>query len=104
MGNKVYIGNLSYNTTEENLRNDFSEFGVVTDVKVIADHVTGRSKGFGFITFETEEGAQKAVSECNQSDYMGRMIKVDIATDRPKTNRGGGYRGDDRRGGYSQRY
>ena len=79
---KLYVGNLPYSTTEESLKELFSPFGTVVSSTVITDRNTGRSKGFGFVEFETAEGGQKAMEELNNSEVDGRAIKVDKA--RPK--------------------
>ncbi|MFH1130335.1 MAG: RNA-binding protein [Pseudomonadota bacterium] len=87
MGNKLYIGGLSWGTTEENLRQAFSQFGDLSEVSVAEDRYSGRSRGFGFITFVNAEDAQKAMSEMNGKTLDGREIKVDEATERPRKNK-----------------
>lgn len=79
MGTKIYVGNLSYTTTEDELQRVFGEHGPVASVKIIKDQMTGRSKGFAFVEMENEEDAQKAISGLNQTDLSGRTIKVDEA-------------------------
>ncbi|MDZ7796434.1 MAG: RNA-binding protein [Candidatus Marinimicrobia bacterium] len=81
----IYVGNLSYETTEEDLREMFGEFGAVSSVNIIKDRVSGNSKGFGFVEMDDEEAGQKAIDELNGSDQKGRNIKVNLA--RPKTDR-----------------
>lgn len=77
---KIYIGNLEYGVTEDDLRKAIEEKGVTaTDVKIIMDKYTGRSKGFGFAEFETEEDAQKAIDALNGQDLNGRALKVNKA-------------------------
>jgi cold-inducible RNA-binding protein len=97
MPKKLYVGNLSWSTTDEGLRGAFERFGEVTDAKVITDRDTGRSRGFGFVTFAQPEHAVAAVSEMDGSQLDGRNIKVSEAEDKgPRT--GGGAGGG--RGGY----
>ena len=77
---KIYVGNLPYSTTDHDLQEHFSQFGAIQDVKVITDRETGRSKGFGFITFETEEGANAAIA-AESHDLQGRQLRVNLAHD-----------------------
>ncbi len=79
MVKKLYVGNLSYDVNRDQLRDFFAEAGEVIDSAVITDRVTGRSKGFGFVEFATEEEAQKALETLNGKDFEGRTIKVDFA-------------------------
>jgi len=76
---KLYVGNLPYTTTVDELKTTFGEFGAVVDAVIISDKHTGRSKGFGFIEFEDEASAQKAVEGMNGKDLGGRNIVVNIA-------------------------
>jgi len=89
MSNKLFVGSLSWNTDDRGLEEAFSRFGEVTDAKVITDRETGRSRGFGFVTFADASAAQKAVQEMNGSELDGRNLNVDIAQERS----GGGGRG-----------
>lgn len=96
---KVFVGGLSWNTSEEGLVNNFSQFGNLEEVKVITDRETGRSRGFGFITFSDDEAASQAVSEMDGVEMDGRNIKVSFAEERrnsgPRNNNrsfGGGQR------------
>jgi RNA recognition motif-containing protein len=105
---KLYVGNLSYDTTEEELNALFSQAGTVTSVAIIKDRDTGRSKGFGFVEMSTQAEGEKAVSQFNGFSLGNRELKVNIA--RPKEERapGGGYGGygdygRDRRGGGGDR-
>lgn len=82
MGNKVYVGNLPYSADDDKLKELFSQYGNVVEAVVIKDKYSGRSKGFGFIEFASEESAQKAVSEMNGKEVEGRELKVNEA--RPK--------------------
>ena len=94
---KLYVGNLNYSTTQEDLKGLFEKYGTLTSVNVISDKYSGRSKGFGFVEFSTTEEAGKAL-ELNGSDFMGRNITVSEA--RPQEPRsGGGFGGGGRRGG-----
>jgi RNA recognition motif-containing protein len=86
MTNKIYIGNLDYSITEENLKEIFGEYGTVEEAKVIVDRETGRSKGFAFVTMETEEEANKIIEELNGAELEGRNIKVSEARERKRNN------------------
>lgn len=92
---KIYVGNLSYQTTEDNLRDFFADCGEVADVKIIIDRETRRSKGFGFVTFETQEGADKALA-LSEPTLDGRNLRIDKAQEGKKS--GGGSNGG--RGGW----
>jgi RNA recognition motif-containing protein len=98
----IYVGNLSYEATEDDLREAFSKFGQVASANVIKDRETGRSKGFGFIEMPTQQEAQNAIAGLNGKDLKGRPLNVNEA--RPRTERrdrggGGGGRGGGGRGG-----
>lgn len=96
MGNKkLYVGNLSYNTTDESLSEAFAAFGTVESARVITDRETGRSKGFAFIEMSNGDEAQKAISGLDGQMVEGRNIRVSEA--RPQENRGGGGGGGERR-------
>lgn len=102
MGKKLFVGGLSFNTTDDGLREGFARFGEITEAKVINDRDTGRSRGFGFVTFSDQAAAQKAIAEMNGVEFEGRNIKVNEAEDKPRGGgRGGGGGGGDRgaRGG-----
>ena len=89
---KLYVGNLSFKTTEDELRSAFSQFGTVTDLYVAMDKMTGRPRGFAFITMGTEEEAKAATEKMNGTDLGGRQLTVNEA--RPKEDRpGGGFGG-----------
>jgi len=96
---KLYVGNLPYNTTEEDLKQMFAEAGVVVSASIITDRETGRSKGFGFVEMQTQADAEKARSLFNGREVNNRQLKVDLA--RPRTDAprgmGGGGGGMDRR-------
>ena len=86
MSNKLYVGNISFQTEESGLEKVFGEHGGVSSVKIITDRQTGRSKGFGFVEMETSEAAQKCVETLDGQEIDGRTVKVNIAkekTDRP---------------------
>jgi len=84
MGKKLYVGNLSYQTREENLRDFFGGFGTVESVKIISDRDTGNSKGFGFIEMGTDDEAKAAIAGANGHEFDGRKLKVNEATDKPR--------------------
>jgi RNA recognition motif-containing protein len=79
---KVYVGNLSWNTTDESLRQYFGEFGQVLDSVVMRDQDTGRSREFGFVTFSSQAEANKAITMMNEQELDGRRIKVNLASAR----------------------
>jgi RNA recognition motif-containing protein len=94
MAKKLYVGNLSYNTTEDGLRNLFAGFGNVASAKIVFDRETGNSKGFGFIEMSTDEEANAAIAGTNGREVDGRQIRVNEAMDKPRRERsGGGYGG-----------
>jgi RNA recognition motif-containing protein len=121
MNNRLFVGNLSFATTEEALSAAFSEFGEVTDVKLMTERETGRSRGFGFVELSTPEAAKNAMEQMNGALLDGRPLRVNEAEKRPERSgggfggggnggprggrggggggRGGGGRRDDRRGG-----
>ena len=87
MGRRLYVGNLPYKTTDEDLRALFSQAGAVDNVQVMRDSVTGRARGFGFVEMVTDEDAQKAIAQFHQYALDGRALVVNEA--RPKTPGGG---------------
>jgi len=89
----IYVGNLSYQSTEDELRDLFAEFGDVVSAKLIVDKFTGQSKGFGFVEMSNNSEAQKAMDELNGRDVNGRSITVNQARPRQERSRGGGGRG-----------
>ncbi len=91
--NKIYVGNLSFNTTEEEIKTEFSKYGEIEDIKLISDRDTGRSKGFSFITFQTKE-AMDAALEKNGEEMDGRALRVNVAEERKPRNDRGGYGGN----------
>jgi len=84
----IYVGNLSFEVTEDDLRSAFEDFGSVDSVKIITDKYTGRSKGFAFVEMTDNDEAKTAMSELNEKEFMGRTIKVNEA--RPRTEGGRG--------------
>jgi RNA recognition motif-containing protein len=96
MSKRIYVGNLSYQTTENDLNNLFGQVGDVESVNIITDRDTGRSKGFGFVEMGNED-AEKAIAQLNGTELNGRSITVNEA--RPREDRGGGNRGGYGRGG-----
>jgi len=79
METKLYVGNLSWNVNEEQLKNLFSTYGTVVSAKIIMDHSSGKSKGFGFIEMSSQEEIEKAISELNGKELDGRALRVNIA-------------------------
>lgn len=119
----MYVGNLSWTMSEDDLRNLFEQFGTVTSIKIVRDRETGRSKGFGFVEMENDTEAQNALSSLYDKEVMGRKLVINEAQERPqqkpggfkkrsfgggggggynKGGGGGGYRDRDR-GGYNKR-
>ena len=90
MGRKLYVGNLPYSATEQELTDKFSASGTVESAKLITDRDTGRSKGFGFIEMGTDAEAQAAIESLNGTDYEGRPMKVNEAKPQEKRSGGGG--------------
>ncbi|HKR01989.1 MAG TPA: RNA-binding protein [Pyrinomonadaceae bacterium] len=98
MATKLYVGNLSFKTTSDDLREHFSQAGTVESASVIEDRDTGRSRGFGFVEMATQEDAAAAIEQFNGKDLNGRNLTVNEA--KPKTDRGGRGGGGGGRGGY----
>lgn len=94
MSTKLYVGNLSFQTKDQDLREAFSAAGSVTDVAIVQDKMTGRSRGFGFVTMSTPEEAQAAINQFHGKDFDGRNLTVNEARPRenfgPDAPRGGG--------------
>ena len=102
MGNRLYVGNLPYSTTDQELSELFSRAGAVESVRVMRDMATGRARGFAFVQMRTDEEAQKAISEFHQFDLQGRPLVVNEARPKPEFGAGagrGGYGGGDYDGG-----
>jgi len=97
MNNKLFVGNISFDTTENDLQDAFAAFGTVTEANLMTDRSTGRQRGFGFVTMSTDEEAQKAVEGMNGKSLGGRALTVNIA--RPREERPGGGAGGGGGGG-----
>jgi RNA recognition motif-containing protein len=97
MGKKLYVGNLDYSVTDQDLSRMFEPFGGVESAQVIMDRDTGRSKGFGFVEMKSDQEAQAAIAGLNGQDSNGRQLTVNEARPRPEGGRGGG--GGGRSGG-----
>jgi cold-inducible RNA-binding protein len=101
MGTKLYVGNLSFNTTENELQELFAQAGTVQEVSLMQDKFTGKSRGFAFVTMSSEEDAQNAISKLNGQTVEGRALTVNEARPRePRPPGGGGGRGYGGGGGY----
>ena len=100
MGNRLYVGNLSFNTSSDALRDAFIKHGEVTDVHLVTDRQTGQPRGFGFVTMGTSQAAQAAIEGMNGSNLDGRALRVNEAEERQGGGgRGGGGFGGGGRGG-----
>jgi cold-inducible RNA-binding protein len=97
---KIYVGNLSYQVTEDELRDAFAQHGEVTSATIIKDKFSGQSKGFGFIEMTNKEEAEAAISSLNGTDLQGRRLNVNEARPRPEGSRGPGGGGGGGRGGF----
>ena len=99
MGRKLYVGNLTFDVTEKQLEELFSQAGVCESVAIITDRATGQSRGFGFVEMASPADAQQAIQQFDGQDFKGRALKVNEARERDNT-RGGGGGGGGGRGGY----
>jgi cold-inducible RNA-binding protein len=90
MGNRLYVGNLSFNTNSDALRSAFEQYGAVTDVHLVTDRQTGQPRGFGFVTMGTGEAAQAAIAGMNGTNLDGRALRVNEAEERQGGGGGGG--------------
>jgi cold-inducible RNA-binding protein len=110
MGTRLYVGNLSFSSTSETVREAFARIGEVTDVHIVTDRTSGQSRGFGFVTMGSPAEAQKAIESMNGANLDGRPLRVNEAEERPQRGgggggfgggggHGGGGGGGDRRGG-----
>jgi len=102
MNTKLYVGNLSFNTTENDLQDAFAAHGPVVSVDLIMDKASGRPRGFAFVTMETKEGAEAAIAALNGKNVDGRDLTVNEA--RPREERSGGFGGGQPRREYQKRY
>jgi cold-inducible RNA-binding protein len=90
MSNKLFVGNLSFDTTENDLNDAFAAHGTVTETNLMMDRTTGRPRGFGFVTMSSPEEAQKAIAALNGSQLGGRALTVNVAKPREERPAGGG--------------
>ena len=110
MNTKLFVGNLSFNTTENDLQDAFAAHGTVLEANLMMDRATGRPRGFGFVTMSTPEEAQKAIEAMNGKELAGRTLTVNIARPREERPSGGGgggrrdFRGGGNGGGRRERY
>ena len=95
----IYVGNLSYDLSEEDLRRAFEAFGQVSSATIVKDKYSGRSKGFGFVEMPSAEEARSAIDQLNGKELKGRTLNVNEARPRPEGGRGGGGRGFEGGGG-----
>jgi RNA recognition motif-containing protein len=93
MSKKLFVGSLSWNINDQGLREAFEPFGEINEAVVITDRDSGRSRGFGFVTFEDDEAADKAISALDGTELDGRPIKVNVARERSRDRDRGGYGG-----------
>ena len=101
---KLYVGKLPYRTTDQDLNDLFGQYGRVVSATIIIDRETGRSKGFGFVEMSSDEEAQNAMSQLNNSSLEGRTIVVNEAQEKRDTRGGGGFQRRDSRGGGGSGY
>jgi len=100
MSNKLFVGNLSFNTTENDLNDAFAAHGTVTEANLMMDRMTSRPRGFGFVTMSSAEEAQKAIAALNGAEMDGRTLTVNVAKPREERSGGGGRRREYSGGGY----
>jgi len=103
----IHVSNLSFNVTDEDLKDFFADYGEVTSAKVIMDKYTGKSRGFGFVEMSDDEAAKKAIAELDNGVVEGRTIRVSEARpreERPNNNGGGGRKNFSGKSNYSNRY
>ncbi len=93
MGNKVFVGGLAWATTSDGLRAAFEACGQIVEANVVMDRETGRSRGFGFVTFADDAAARKAIETMNGATIDGRAVRVNEAENKPRSGGGGGGRG-----------
>lgn len=91
MAKKIYVGNLSFHTDEEALRQTFAPFGELSFCSVVIDRYTGKSRGFGFVEFVNDQAASEAINAMNGQTLDGRQLRVSESNEKPQGNRGGGY-------------
>jgi cold-inducible RNA-binding protein len=100
MGNRLYVGNLSFSATQDTLRDAFTAHGDVVDVHLVSDRVTGQSRGFGFVTMGSRAEAEGAMAAMNGAELDGRALKVNEAEERPAGGGGGGDRNKSKNHGW----
>jgi RNA recognition motif-containing protein len=100
MSSKIFVGNLDFKVTENELQDAFAAYGTVMEAKVATDRDTGRPRGFAFVTMSTPEEAQNAIAALNGKELGGRALTVNVARPREERSGGGGGGGGGRRGGY----
>ena len=93
MNNRLYVGNLAFHTTEDELQRTFARCGNVSEVKLVIDRESGRSRGFAFVSMATDDEANTAIQELNGADLDGRALKVNVAQERAARGGGGGFGG-----------
>ncbi len=99
MGNRLYVGNLSFHTSEDSIRAAFAEIGEVTDVHIVLDRVSGKSRGFAFVTMGSTEATNKAIERMNGAVVDGRPLRVNEAEERPDRGGGSGFGNSTHSGG-----
>lgn len=104
MKKKLFVGNLSWKVTEENLKPLFAAFGTIVSIKVVMDPFTGRSKGFAFVEMESEDSAAKAMAELNDRPCLDRNMRISLAREQQRDNRRPSTSGAGPRGGYSRQH
>jgi RNA recognition motif-containing protein len=87
MSRKIYVGNLNYATTEESIKDLFTQYGMVTSVAIITDRASGRAKGFGFVEMDSAEEAAKAIENLDGLEFEGRRLRVNEAQEKPRDER-----------------
>lgn len=96
----IYVGNLSWSMTDDDLMNLFTQYGSVSSAKILKDKMNGRSKGFGFVEMEDDEAAKTAIANLNETEVQGRKLIVNESQPRPQGEGGGGYKKRSGGGGY----
>jgi cold-inducible RNA-binding protein len=100
----IYVGNLNFKTTEDEVKQLFEQYGSVTSVKLITDRDTGRPRGFGFVEMDDDQAGDTAVESLNGTEYAGRNLKVNVAKEKRDSRDGGGGGGNFRGGNYNRNY
>ena len=92
MSQKLYVGNLAFNATDDELRDFFSQVGEIESVRIIRDRETGRSRGFGFVEMKSDDAARQAIEQLDGKDFKGRPVRISEARSREGEGGGGGFR------------